>query len=92
MYALVHCRYEALTVEDEVRLFTTHDAAWEVMTGEFVEANRRNGDEPLLPVEGGDVLDSHDRGTVLGYVDDDFAYMQRGEDRWAIFHVGEPLR
>ena len=89
MFILIYSDNELLTCDNTVRAFATHDDAWAAMVEEFVDSLRREGDEPVLPVDGGDVYDHDCKGLLLGYMDDREAYTYRREEKWIIFEVKE---
>ena len=87
MFVLVWSDNEILASDNTVRTFATHDDAWAAMVEEFVESLRREGNEPVLPTDGGDVFDLDCKGLFLGYMSDNEAFTEHCEEKWVIFEV-----
>lgn len=88
MFVLIHSDNELLEADNEVTVFPTHDAAWTTMVEEFVSSLEKEGIEPVIPVDGGDVCDREDR-LIVGYVNESEAYTEHCEEKWVIFEVKE---
>ena len=87
MFILVYSDNELLKSDDTAYTFATHDDARAAMAEQFVESLRREGNEPVLPMDGGDVFDHDVEGLFLGYMYENEAYTDPCEEKWVIFEV-----
>lgn len=87
MFVLTYSENELVDSDNKVRAFAKHYEAWAVMAGELVKSLENAGYDPVLPIDGGEARDHVFHGLILGYLDENDAYTEHCEEKWAIVEV-----